>query len=224
MALFGGYVADRFLPALLQHLQDNREFPKYQYERRLDAFISFFLPDVLRARFHLDTSVPVRIPEFPTRPTRRGWFLSENIDYFLFDPNAGTLWLVELKTDEGSVRPKQLAYYNRVLSSSWADIGADVTDLHFASKHKKKYQRVLDQLAQCGEPKSRHAVFLAPAAARPSFERAMDRVLLEAVDPFYYRTAWSFLSLAEFARTNIETDYPAAWTALTEHIFAVFGE
>jgi hypothetical protein len=203
-----------FLHELLSHLEANRGFPKYQYERRIDAFISFFLPDVLKARFGVVCTV--RIPEFPVKKFDSN--LCENADYLIFDEQTATLWLVELKTDAGSVKPSQLDYYNRALTDSWDALCAEVQQIRGRSAHGTKYDVVLNQMQKCQDIKGRRAIYLAPKVAEKSFRIALDK----SAEPV--RTLWEFLSLEDFADTKVETRFPEEWQALAEHIRGVLAQ
>ena len=71
-----------FLKAFFEALLEFKEMPKYQYERRIDGFIGFFLPAVLHTKYNLN--VTEIIPEFPVRADKES-MRSNNIDYFIYD-------------------------------------------------------------------------------------------------------------------------------------------
>jgi hypothetical protein len=75
-----------FLKDFFGLLYEFKKFPKYQYERRIDGFIGFFLPAVLKVKFAINTSN--MIPEFPVK-AHPEYRLSNNIDYMILDkPNC----------------------------------------------------------------------------------------------------------------------------------------
>jgi hypothetical protein len=210
-------VSTQFLNALLSHLEENRCFPRYQYERRIDAFISFFLPAVLKSRF--GTDIKIRIPEFPVKTAHAHRLLCENIDYLMFDTERAALFLVELKTDAGSVRPAQLSYYNRVLTESWDVLRADVEKLRNGSGHKEKYDAVLRQMECCIDIRERRAIFLAPETARGKFQKvlSLQNAQLQEEGKSICES-WEFLSLNDFADTPLQTEYKAEWQVVAEHL------
>lgn len=68
---------------LFKHLLGNRCFPKYQLERRLDIFISYFLEDFFSDPNHFGTKVKMVAPEFPIKNEGDNNYSSKNIDYLL---------------------------------------------------------------------------------------------------------------------------------------------
>jgi len=82
-----------FLKSLLEHLADNSRYPKYQHERRIDIFISFFLRSILERV--LNEEISRVIPEFPFK--KDSSFATTNIDYFAYSSVAKTAYFVELR-------------------------------------------------------------------------------------------------------------------------------
>ena len=90
-----------------------RHLPGYRLEGRLAPFFELFLRDVLAESLDVDIH-PVVIPEFPLR---KGTLLGENgsnqsynVDYVAFSDDRNKAFLVELKTDMGSIDDDQKHY------------------------------------------------------------------------------------------------------------------
>lgn len=205
-----------FLRSLLGQQDEFKRYPKFQYERRIDPFIGFFLPAVLAARY--GTAVESLIPEFPVKAhsSRR---LSKNIDYMAFDAINKTLTFVELKTDASSVRASQLDYYAEALGTPWTQLLAHVHWVREGSESKHKYDHLLARITDVPPIPSYVAVFLAPDAARSDFEEKRTQAFAKAAGQ--PTAPWYFLSLREFALTAIATPYPEAWAAVSEALLAI---
>ena len=81
-----------------------RHLPAYQLERRADTFFALFLPEVLRAHFSVKID-PTLIPEFPIKKSENNQ--SKNVDYFALSQDRKRAFLIELKTDMGSLDRKR---------------------------------------------------------------------------------------------------------------------
>ncbi len=105
---------------VVQLLRTWQPLPKYSVERRIDAWLAPFLAPYLQAA--RGGEVRLVASEFPIRKKNQGAHaLTVNADFLLHrspDPaqegDRESWILVELKTDGGSVRPKQFAEYFRV--------------------------------------------------------------------------------------------------------------
>lgn len=100
-------------------LLENKKFPAYQAERRIDIFINFFLEDILK---HYDPKADYKFiaPEFPLRKVSS--FQSTKVDYLCLKENSSgenEILLVELKTDVGSFDEEQCRIYKRY--EKWSD-------------------------------------------------------------------------------------------------------
>jgi len=215
-------MASGFLVDLLDQLADFNRYPKYQLERRMDAFIAFFLPAVLRARLGHDTSA--MWPEFPIRihVARRQ---SSNIDYACFDGGARSLALVELETDAASVDEEQILRYHRALVTPWKRVVSDIEWIARGSASPDKYEVLLSQVRGVQAPETVFGLYLAPAAAEAPFWVALDIAAKEGVKPraVSVRERWRFLSLERFAESEIETDHPGAWHAVSQALRNMLG-
>ena len=137
-----------------------RHLPFYSLETRAAPFFAIFLRDVLSAKFEKEMHETV-IPEFPLRirtlynaeerkkrglESSRGH--SNNVDYVAFDKDLQTVYLVELKTDMGSVRDDQNKYLFAARRKAFPALVEGVTKLARGSDNKRKYVHLLHQLAE----------------------------------------------------------------------------
>lgn len=128
-----------------------RHFPSYQLERRADIFFSIYLADILFCKFGLQ--VESIIPEFPIRV---GTICSSSnnksfkADYFVKTKNSSRLILVELKTDDGSVREEQLEYLKRAKEVGLEKLLEGIREIYRATNSKDKYQYLLNNLHKMG--------------------------------------------------------------------------
>ncbi len=145
------------LAMVLERLTEWRNFPKYQLERHVDVFLSFFMREVLERKFSRAISATI-IPELPI-PIRddgehnRSW----NVDFVLFSRDLEIAYLVELKTDETSVKQKQderlaglLQRQNTGVRVFDAVILPGIQRIAKATKHRWKYLCLLRALEEAG--------------------------------------------------------------------------
>jgi hypothetical protein len=134
---------DAFIEALLNQLRRYLGFPKYQYERRIDAFICFFLVDVLKCYLGMLTSPHRMWCEFPVATHKRDATprrSSSNIDYACYFKQNNSIAFVELKTNARSIDKEQISYYNSAVAMSWKDHIKDIEWLSETSDEKDKYE------------------------------------------------------------------------------------
>ena len=134
-----------------------RHLPFYSLETRAAPFFAIFLRDVLRANFGKEMHETV-IPEFPLRihtlynadeRKDRSPGHSNNVDYVAFDKDLQTVYLVELKTDMGSVRDDQNKYLFAAQRKVFPDLVEGVIELAKGStQSKRKYVHLLHLLAE----------------------------------------------------------------------------
>lgn len=133
-----------------------RHLPGYRLEGRLAPFFELFLPDVLGECLGAELH-PVVIPEFPLRKgTLDGDDKSNqsyNVDYVAFskDRKRRTVFLVELKTDMGSIDKDQERYLHlaRDLEGDFGRLVCGIVKI-CGSKYAKrgKYVHLLHLLAK----------------------------------------------------------------------------
>lgn len=119
-------------------------YPKYALERRLDIFLTPYLPGFLSER--LGTRVRLVAPEFPLKHgnTRH----TVNADYLFLAPKLRTWIFLELKTDARSVGVDQREIYQCVNPRGHDDdvmarLLGDLREVRSGSKLPRKYDRVL---------------------------------------------------------------------------------
>lgn len=146
------------LEKVFQNLTLWRNLPKYQLERRADIFFSIYLKEILEATLCEDDNkvelLPVIIPEFPLRHGSEHHTV--NVDYVMFSKSLSTVYLIEFKTDMGSLRDEQFEYlFNARQQIEKADGGfksilTDLCRVFKATGDKQKYFHLFHQLAQLG--------------------------------------------------------------------------
>jgi hypothetical protein len=152
-----------FFKKVLETLNLNKEFPKYQLERRIDIYFNIFLPDIIKAVYGLQYEVNLIIPELPIKKENSNQ--SINIDYFCFCENTRTAFLIELKTDSGSCRVDQVSEYIRFRRDRFPDLLDSIMEIRTASKHKNKYDKLLVMLkGKIGSQTPVEILYLAPRA------------------------------------------------------------
>ena len=123
-----------------------RHFPNYQLERRADIYFAMFLPDVLGKC--CGTSInPIIIPEFPLKKDNNQ---SKNPDYFALSADCKRAFLIELKTDIGSVDHEQITYLSNASGKELRDILCDLKSIIKATdkESRKKYFFLFQKLAE----------------------------------------------------------------------------
>jgi hypothetical protein len=138
---------------LFDRLDHWRKFPTYQLERRADIFFALYLPQVLKEvfGFHSDKI----LPEFPVRygdvhPEKEGWNKSYRIDYVAVDKNQKKVLLIELKTDNNSLRKTQDDYLETAKSLNIPGLVKSFNRIRNASRSIKKYRNYLDEMIKIG--------------------------------------------------------------------------
>ena len=167
-----------FFFASLSRVVDNKDLPKYQFERVIDFCLGTFLPDIFTSMDGAPTRLVTQ--ELPLKKDVGNQ--STNLDYVLLQDetqNSPGRWLfVELKTDSGSIRYRQNEIYQRLLlgGASMSSLIRDLKTIQSASLHPAKYDEALGRFE--GQPLDLpiQLVYLSP-----------NRQQLE-LDPHRYRT------------------------------------
>lgn len=97
---------------VLKLLKENKDFPNYQAERRIDIFINHFLERLLSD--YLKVPIFFSCPEFPLKKpdivnSSKANNLSTKLDYLCYSKDQ--IFFIELKTDDKSIKPEQLKIY-----------------------------------------------------------------------------------------------------------------
>lgn len=139
------------VPALFDLLDRWRHLPSYSLEPRADAMFGLFLPDALDRHLAprgiaVDTRI---IPEFPLGQT--GTKRSDKADFFAFAVSRDRqhAFLVELKTDMGSLRGSQEVYLKRAVERGLRELLCDIVSMANTSnaRARRKYFHLLQALA-----------------------------------------------------------------------------
>ncbi len=135
-----------FLLDFFSTIASNKELPKYQFERRVDAVLAIFLPDILAATY--GWRIEVVVPEFPIK--RADSNQTTNADYALFrhsGPSIRAAWILfELKTDATSIRDIQLRTYLKAREKGMRGLRRELEAVREATKHRQKYARLLERV------------------------------------------------------------------------------
>lgn len=191
-----------FLRDLLELLSINKNYPKYQHERRIDIFLQFFLPNIIESKF--GTPVAFVIPEFPLK--NRDSALATNMDYLAFSKSANVAYICELKTDPLSFRKQQAERYRDALEDGWAKILMDVRKISGATSegYKNKYKYLLEQAESVPADVKLKILYLAP--------RETQKDLDQLTNP----SDFLLLSLEELKTIQMRTQYPEEWSLVRE--------
>lgn len=127
---------------LFDNLEGWKNLPKYQLERRLDIFFTVYLKEIVEDNFSEKIKLfDLIIPEFPLKKDNNQ---SVNVDYVMFSENFLNCFFIELKTDMSSKNLKQDDYLLKNSQKSFSKHFFNISDIHEKSKHKDKYQSLLD--------------------------------------------------------------------------------
>ena len=138
------------IAALFDLLDQWRHLPSYRLEPRADVVFGLFLPHALDR--HLASRgiavEPRIIPEFPLgqRDTKR----SDKADFFAVSRNRKHAFLVELKTDMGSLRDTQENYLSRAVERGLAALLHDIRSMAKARnpQARRKYFHLVKAIAE----------------------------------------------------------------------------
>ncbi len=142
---------------LFDSLDDWRNLPAYQLERRADIFFAIYLSEILKKR--TNSTIDFVIPEFPVRigniysnPKKilTNPNLSFKIDYLAICQSENKAFFVELKTDDSSRRDKQDWYLREAKKKNITNLVDGILDINKATQAKKKYEYLLSKLETMG--------------------------------------------------------------------------
>lgn len=152
-----------YLQEVFARLVEFKRLPKYQFERRVDAFLVGFLPELLGHL--LGGRVEPVVPEFPLKKPNSNQ--STNVDHVFFvhqDDREHDYWLfLELKTDMGSVGQVQVDTYAHYAGLGMERLFNDVLLIQAASTHAKKYTALLKYFEGLDRRRPIKVVYLSPA-------------------------------------------------------------
>lgn len=142
---------------LFDMLDDWRQLPDYQLERRADIFFAIHLAEILKKCLpdHVCAGDELYvIPEFPLNKSILGLSednLSVKVDYFIWNKHTREKpLLVELKTDMKSRKNKQDNYLDKAADTTLNDLLEGIKALFLNSDEYRKYFILLCKLKQLG--------------------------------------------------------------------------
>lgn len=138
---------------IFKQLNDWKELPKYQLERRADIFFSIFIPKSLEDKFGGVWNIIV--PEFPLLhqyvkgrkknreiiKRERKPALSNNADYLV--SNGNNLFLLEIKTDKNSIDCKQIKYLRTAVNTLFQELVEDIKLIMTRTIATEKYGKLI---------------------------------------------------------------------------------
>jgi hypothetical protein len=127
------------LKDIFKMLIDNKAFPNYQAERRVDIFINFFAKRILDS-FLQETTTFV-CPEFPLKLEKNN--RSTKLDYLYVTKTQPVF--IELKTDTFSLKESQAKSY---LDCNWNKCVSDlsVIEASTSKNYKQKYEHLISTI------------------------------------------------------------------------------
>ena len=163
-----------FMIRLFETLVANTQLPKYQFERRVDAIVTLFLPAILRQL--RGWKVERVVPEFPLKKAENNQ--STNADHLLFRHADSTgpaeSWvLFELKTDSSSCNDGQLDTYLSALDAGMPKLLAELELIAAASNARAKYAELRTRLAGFPVDRPLELVYLAPCRINVRHDRVL---------------------------------------------------
>jgi hypothetical protein len=196
---------DRSVDLMVERLQLNQGFPKYQFERSLDGFLSLFLVEFFSEKDQ-DQFTYVAA-EFPMRKdkilaTDKETYQSTNVDYLLLRKGTCTQWyFIELKTDQASERDLQLQRLNSVNGKIFLEFYNQIESIQKRSKRKEKYAHLLRNIKMYSTERDReaqvHSICLTNYTPRPRIKEAFNQI--------------EWLKLSEFDTKLRNTEHPELW-------------
>jgi hypothetical protein len=151
-----------FLSDLFGVLARNKPLPKYQFERRVDIFLTMFLEEIFYELF--GWQVELVVPEFPLKKADNNQ--STNVDHLLFRHGDEERWLFfELKTDRLSVRDNQMAIYREAMDKGMLALIEDLSPIRKAThaRNREKYDLLVERLTVFPLNRPIELVYLAPS-------------------------------------------------------------
>ena len=174
-------------------LDEWRHLPAYGLETRVAPFFALFLREVLSAKLGVELH-PVVIPEFPLRKAtlnadsgKQRPNQSFNVDYVAFSTDNQKAYLVELKTDMGSLRDDQYCYLAKARDVGISKLVCDIQLLAKASDKKPKYVHLLHLLSKVGVisiPNNTTLYEKSFPKAKPGWSAALEKIEVRTNDKF----------------------------------------
>ncbi len=142
------------IQSVFDRMEQWRHLPAYQLERRVDIFLSFCLPEVVKSKFELkqDDELFV-VPEFPLHKgavfnAAKNKNQSVKVDFAVFAKKEKRIFLVEFKTDNNSINLDQLKCMRKANNANTLLKGVKECALH--SDNLRKYAHLIWTLQDIG--------------------------------------------------------------------------
>ncbi|MCX6250559.1 MAG: hypothetical protein NTX61_07400 [Bacteroidetes bacterium] len=197
---------NEFLQKLVNLLEYNQKFPKYQSERRVDIFFNLFLPDIIQWHFGKDYHVDIIIPELPIKKDEN--HQSTNLDYFAICNDQHKGFLIELKTDVNSCSINQFESYLKVQSDGFDKIKTGIRQIYHATN--KQYREKYAYLTSLLEPERTNQdllleiLYILPAAGKKKLAK-VTRIQGQPVH---------FITLESLADLEVNGDFKDEWAVI----------
>lgn len=142
------------IQCVFDRLEQWRHLPAYQLERRVDIFLSFCLPEVVKSKFQLKQDEELFVvPEFPLHKGEvfnavKNKNQSVKVDFAVFAKNEKRIFLLEFKTDNNSISSAQLKCMGKANNANTLLNGVKECALH--SDSPRKYAHLLWTLQEIG--------------------------------------------------------------------------
>lgn len=185
-----------FLTDFFQSLAQNKVLPKYQFERRVDAIIALFLPEIFSEIF--GWKITVVVPEFPIKKPNNNQ--TTNADYALFrhgnsSKDIEPAWILfELKTDSASIKESQLSFYLDAQKKGMKILRDELNEVFKHTQHKEKYKCLFKKIDHHPLNAPIEIVYLLPDASKLLNSEGVHRLTfgdLESLTLCRYPEAWN---------------------------------
>jgi hypothetical protein len=138
---------------LFDLLDDWRNLPSYQLERRADIFFAIFLEKIIKCKRNVN--IDYIIPEFPVRvgdvyEKHSELNKSFKVDYLVYSSVLKRAILIELKTDQSSRNEKQDWYLKEASNLKISGLIDGLIKIYTATKQKQKYNNLIEKIEKIG--------------------------------------------------------------------------
>jgi len=127
-------------------LSDWKKLPAYKAEPRIDSLIGYYLKQILADYCHdniigIIPELPIRLGTIDSKKYQDTNFAdrSYKVDFYLLSSN-GTNYLVEFKTDMGSISDKQRWYLNKAKDMGMEALVQGICRIASVSTYKEKLE------------------------------------------------------------------------------------
>lgn len=140
---------------ILSQVDEWRHLPAYQLERRVDVLFGMMLPTVIGVKFEVNPEDCRVIPEFPLHKGKLGIKKNNqslNVDFAVFFEKEATkhLCLVELKTDQKSIKVEQIETMEQAREAGARKLLVGLLEAANSSAEPRKYAHLIWKLHEIG--------------------------------------------------------------------------